>query len=66
MATLSSTLDWEIPQTEEPGVLQSMGSQTAGYDLVNKNNNNKGNQCMENQQIDRHIDKHLFFNECIC
>ena len=64
MATHSSTLDWEIPQTEEPGVLQSMGSQTAGYDLVNKNNN-KGNQCMENQQIDRHIDKHLFFNECI-
>ena len=27
MATRSSTLAWEIPWTEEPGGLQSMGSQ---------------------------------------
>ena len=27
MATHSSILDWEIPWTEEPGGLQSMGSQ---------------------------------------
>ena len=27
MATPSSILAWEIPQTEEPGELQSMGSQ---------------------------------------
>ena len=27
MATYSSTLAWEIPRTEEPGRLQSMGSQ---------------------------------------
>ena len=27
MATHSSILAWEIPQTEEPGRLQSMGSQ---------------------------------------
>ena len=27
MATHSSILGWEIPQTEEPGGLQSMGSQ---------------------------------------
>ena len=27
MATHSSILDWEIPWTEEPGELQSMGSQ---------------------------------------
>ena len=27
MATLSSTLAWEIPWTEESGGLQSMGSQ---------------------------------------
>ena len=26
MATHSSTLGWEIPRTEEPGGLQSMGS----------------------------------------
>ena len=28
MATLSSILAWEIPPTEEPGGLQSMGSQS--------------------------------------
>ena len=28
MATHSSILDWEIPRTEEPGGLQSMGSQS--------------------------------------
>ena len=28
MATHSSILAWEIPWTEEPGGLQSMGSQT--------------------------------------
>ena len=27
LATYSSILAWEIPWTEEPGVLQSMGSQ---------------------------------------
>ena len=27
MATTPSTLDWEIPRTEEPGRLPSMGSQ---------------------------------------
>ena len=27
MAPHSSTLDWKIPRTEEPGRLQSMGSQ---------------------------------------
>ena len=32
MATLSSILDWTVPWTEEPGGLQSMGSQTAGQD----------------------------------
>ena len=30
--THSSTLAWKIPQTEEPGRLQSMGSQRVGYD----------------------------------
>ena len=32
MASRSSTLAWEIPWTEEPGRLQSMGSQRAGHD----------------------------------
>ena len=30
MATHSSTLTWKIPWTEEPGRLQSMGSQRVG------------------------------------
>ena len=30
MATHSSILAWEIPWTEEPGGLQSMGSQRVG------------------------------------
>ena len=32
MATHSSTLAWRIPWTEEPGGLQSMGSQRFGHD----------------------------------
>ena len=36
MATQSSILAWEIPWTEKPGGLQSMGSQRVGYDLVTK------------------------------
>ena len=32
MAPHSSTLDWKIPWTEEPGRLQSMGSLRVGYD----------------------------------
>ena len=32
MATHSSSLAWKIPWTEEPGRLQSMGSQRVGHD----------------------------------
>ena len=32
MATHSSILIWEIPRTEEPGRLQSIGSQRVGRD----------------------------------
>ena len=34
MAIHSSILAWEIPWTEEPGWLQSMGSQKVGHDLA--------------------------------
>ena len=34
METHSSILALEIPWTEEPGGLQSMGSQRVGHDLV--------------------------------
>ena len=32
MATHSSILAWEIPWTEQPGELQSKGSQRVGHD----------------------------------
>ena len=32
MATHSSNVVWKIPWTEEPGGLQSMGSQRVGHD----------------------------------
>ena len=32
MATHCSVLAWRIPQTEEPGGLQSMGSRRVGHD----------------------------------
>ena len=38
MATHSSILAWRIPQTEEPGRLQSMGLQRVGHDQANKHN----------------------------
>ena len=34
MATRSSILSWEIPWTEDPGGLQSMGSQSVRHDFV--------------------------------
>ena len=36
MATHSSVLAWRIPWTEEPGGLQSMGSQRVRYDWATK------------------------------
>ena len=36
MATYSNTLVWEIPWTEEPSRLQSMGSQKLGHNLATK------------------------------
>ena len=40
IATDSSILVWEISWTEEPGGLQSMGSQRVTQDLVTKTANN--------------------------
>ena len=36
MATHSSILAWKIPWTEEPGGLQSMGSQRVGHDWAHQ------------------------------
>ena len=40
MATHFNILAWEIPWTEEPGGLQSMGSKRVGHDLATKPTNN--------------------------
>ena len=42
MATLSSILAWKIPQTEEPGRLQSMGLQRVGHDIVTEHTQGPG------------------------
>ena len=36
MATRFSIVAWEIPRTEKPGGLQSIGSQRVGHDLATK------------------------------
>ena len=36
MATHSSILAWEIPRTEEPGRVQSIGSQRVGHNIMTK------------------------------
>ena len=41
MATHSSILAWEIPWTEKPGRLQSMGSQRVGHNWVTEHANHK-------------------------
>ena len=40
MTIHSSILAWEIPWTEEPGGLQSIGSETESYVTEQLNNNN--------------------------
>ena len=41
MATHSSILAWKIPWIEEPGELQTMGSQRVGHDLATNQQNDK-------------------------
>ena len=46
MATHSSILAWKIPWTEEPGELQSMGSQESGTTGQLNHQNRHGNAAM--------------------
>ena len=41
MAAVSSILAWRIPWREEPGGLQSIGSQKVGHDLVTEQQQKK-------------------------
>jgi len=45
MATHSSILAWEMPWTEEPGGLQSTGSQRDGHNLVAKQQQQEQKPC---------------------
>ena len=42
MATYSSILAWEIPRTEEPGGLPSMGSHGVGLKRLSSSSSSKG------------------------
>ena len=42
MATHSSILAWRIPWTQEPGWLQSIGSQRGGHDRVSEHTQEEG------------------------
>ena len=60
MATHSSILAWEIPWTEEPAGLQSMGSQRVSHNLATK---------QQQQYIFIHVIKihiHTYIFLCIC
>ena len=47
MTTHSSILAWEIPWTEKPGGLQSMGSQKVGHNLATKQHQQHSNKSMQ-------------------
>ena len=56
MATYSSILAWEIPWTEEPGGLQSIGLQRAGHNLVTKQKSQQAPEvCMDLQKASTKI-----------
>ena len=52
MATHSSLLAWRILWTEEPGGLQSMGSQRIGHDLATKNQQQQAT-CIQSVLLDK-------------
>ena len=52
MATHSSILALEIPWTEEPGGLQSMGSQRVGHDLETTQQKQQTKKTKQNNSLD--------------
>ena len=55
MATHSSTLAWRIPWTEEPGGLQSMGSQRVGLSIQECVGRGKGLCAQQHIGLDGHL-----------
>ena len=50
MATHSSILAWEIPWTEKPGGLPSMGSQRVRHDLVSEQQYLENSLCIPDSE----------------
>ena len=59
LATRSSILAWEIPWTEEPGMLHSMGSQRVRHDLATK-----PHHCGSGTVLNAHTFCHLLCSGC--
>ena len=51
MATHLGILAWEIPWTDEPGELQSMGSQGAGHNLPPIHHYHHKNECFIKESV---------------
>ena len=62
MATHSSILAWRIPWTEEPGGLQSMGSQRVRHDRVAKHSNDLRNKVIKHRSAAHNEDLFSFFS----
>ena len=60
MATHCSILAWEIPWTEEPGGLQSMGKQGVRHDLVTKQQQTIIKMTLTEKKINKYIYRSLF------
>ena len=56
--THSSILTWEIPWTEEPGGLQSMGSQRAGHDWATKHSSVQFSRSVVSDSLWPHESQH--------
>ena len=59
MATHSSILAWEIPWTEQPGGLQSMGSQRVQHDCAHVHS------CSVHQCYFRGVHRPVLVQECL-
>ena len=55
MATHSNILAWEIPRTEEPGGLQSKGSQRVGCNWGHTHTNSKNIKFLEHTCTNVHF-----------
>ena len=61
MATHASILAWAIPWTEEPGRLQSMGSQRIRHDLACTQLSNNGREVSQPKFITHSVDSITLF-----